>query len=80
MEKKGGTVSVTTFVVGLVAVAVIVGVGVYFLAPLAAPAEPVVVEEVALVETAVTPKYDLNVETAYNLTTVSYTHLRAHET
>ena len=73
MEKKGGTVSITTFIIGLVAVAAIVGAGVYFLASRAAPAEPTAAEpaapeEAAPVDTAVTPKYDLNEETAYELT------------
>jgi hypothetical protein len=68
MEKKSGTVSVTTFIIGLVAVAAIVGAGVYFLASQPAPAEPTASEEAAPVDMAVTPKYDLNVETAYKLT------------
>jgi ribose transport system substrate-binding protein len=69
MEKKSGTVSITTFIIGLVAVAAIVGVGVYFfLASQAAPAEPTAPEEAAPVDMAVTPKYDLNKETAYELT------------
>ena len=73
MEKKGGTVSITTFIIGLVAVAAIVGAGVYFLASRAAPAEPTAAEpaapeEAAPVDMAVVPKYDLNEETAYELT------------
>jgi len=67
MEKKSGTISMSTFIITLVVVAAVVGSGVYFLVP-KAPAEPAAPEELAPVDTAVTPKYDLNVETAYTLT------------
>ncbi|HEY71020.1 MAG TPA: substrate-binding domain-containing protein [Anaerolineae bacterium] len=66
MEKKGGTVSITTLIISLIAVAVVVGSGVYFLIPKAAPAETPTDGET--VDTDVIPKYDLDVETAYYLT------------